>query len=149
MTPSPEAWAVETLAKRLAVAWWSAEGILNREPAAKSANWFCTENVEHVWEQLADTSRFTNQRAFFESMAALLLPSHAAALAAARAEGLGPALTNSMDNVLASKLGEIARAAMTGQRVGDSIDRGLILRRLLAEGGFELRAAARASELGP
>lgn len=48
-------------------------------------------------------------------------------------------LTSSMDNVLASRLGDIARTAMSPeQRVGDLIDRGLILQRLLEEGGFEL-----------
>lgn len=44
-----------------------------------------------------------------------------------------------MDNVHASKLGGIARAAGDpGLRVGDSIDRGLILARLLKDAGFGL-----------
>ena len=49
-------------------------------------------------------------------------------------------LTAAMDNVTASKLGAIAIAAGDPKRngVGDSIDRGLILRRLLEEGGFQL-----------
>ena len=47
-------------------------------------------------------------------------------------------LTPAMDNVLASRLGDIAiDAGNRGRRdVGDSIDRGLILRRLLEEQGF-------------
>jgi hypothetical protein len=49
-------------------------------------------------------------------------------------------LDSSMDNVLAWKLGEIAREAGNPDRrdVGDPIDRGLILRRLLEENGFLL-----------
>jgi hypothetical protein len=49
-------------------------------------------------------------------------------------------LTAAMDNVLASKLGKVAVAAGDPKRtdVGDSIDRGLILRRLLEEAGFGL-----------
>lgn len=49
-------------------------------------------------------------------------------------------LTAAMDNVLASKLGEIAAAAGDPKRtgIGDSIDRGLVLRRLLEEDGFGL-----------
>jgi len=49
-------------------------------------------------------------------------------------------LTCAMDNVLAWKLGKIAAAAGDPKRtdVGDSIDRGLILRRLLEEDGFAL-----------
>lgn len=44
-----------------------------------------------------------------------------------------------MDNVLASRLGDVARNAMSSdQKAGDSIDRGLILRRLLDEAGFKL-----------
>jgi hypothetical protein len=48
------------------------------------------------------------------------------------------ALTAAMDNVVASRLGEIARQAGNPNRsdVGDGIDRGLILLRLLNEGGF-------------
>jgi hypothetical protein len=46
-------------------------------------------------------------------------------------------LTAAMDNVLASRLGQIANEAGRPRPVvGDSIDRGLILRRLLEEGGF-------------
>jgi hypothetical protein len=47
-------------------------------------------------------------------------------------------LTELMDNVLAWRLGEIASDAGDPQRkgVGDLIDRGLILRRLLEEKGF-------------
>lgn len=47
-------------------------------------------------------------------------------------------LTAGMDNVTAWKLGEIARDAGNPARegVGDPIDRGLILRRLLGEKGF-------------
>lgn len=53
----------------------------------------------------------------------------------------GKPLTASMDNVLAWRLGEIAREAGSIERedVGDPIDRGLILRRLLEEKGFEIR----------
>jgi len=49
-------------------------------------------------------------------------------------------LTAAMDNVLASKLGNIAIEAGNPKHegVGDSIDRGLILRRLLEEAGFQL-----------
>lgn len=50
-------------------------------------------------------------------------------------------LTAAMDNTLAWKLGRICRqAASPEQSVGDPIDRGLILRRLLEEGGFGLVA---------
>lgn len=53
----------------------------------------------------------------------------------------GKPLTSMMDNVLASRLGQVAREAGNPQHpgVGDSIDRGLILRRLLEEKGFEVR----------
>lgn len=48
-------------------------------------------------------------------------------------------LNRFMDNVLAYKLGKICmEAASPQQKVGDYIDRGLILRRLLEEGGFQL-----------
>jgi len=49
-------------------------------------------------------------------------------------------LTAAMNNVLASKLGGIAREAGKHNPlgVGDSIDRGLILRRFLEEQGFYL-----------
>jgi len=49
-------------------------------------------------------------------------------------------LTMTMDNVLAWRLGEVAREAGNPKRtdVGDLIDRGLILRRLLEEKGFYL-----------
>jgi len=48
-------------------------------------------------------------------------------------------LTSAMDNVLASRLGGIARQAGADRLdVGDSIDRGLILRRLLEENDFYL-----------
>ena len=52
----------------------------------------------------------------------------------------GKPLTAAMDNVLASRLGVIAKEAGQPKRidVGDSIDRGLILRRLLDEAGFEI-----------
>lgn len=47
-------------------------------------------------------------------------------------------LDAAMDNALASHLGEIARDAGRSSRtdVGDTIDRGLILVRLLKERGF-------------
>lgn len=53
----------------------------------------------------------------------------------------GEILTSAMDNVLASRLGGVALNAGNPKRdgVGDSIDRGLILRRLLEEAGFEIR----------
>lgn len=46
-----------------------------------------------------------------------------------------------MDNVLAWRLGEVALACINYDptKIGDLIDRGLILRRLLDEAGFELR----------
>ena len=49
-------------------------------------------------------------------------------------------LDPNMDNVLAWRLGKIAREAGDPDRddVGDFIDRGLILRRLLEENGFSL-----------
>jgi hypothetical protein len=45
-----------------------------------------------------------------------------------------------IDNVTASKLGRIARDAGNPNRdgVGDDIDRGLILLRLLTDAGFEI-----------
>ena len=51
-------------------------------------------------------------------------------------------LTASMDNVLAWRLGEIAKRAGDPKRtdVGDPIDRGLILRKPLEDKGFEIRA---------
>jgi hypothetical protein len=49
----------------------------------------------------------------------------------------GP-LTSSMDNVLASILGKVALNAGNPNCSGDSIDRGLILRRLLEERGFTI-----------
>ena len=51
-------------------------------------------------------------------------------------------LDSNMDNILAWKLGEIALAVGSLDRVavGDLIDRGLILRRLLEENGFILIA---------
>lgn len=46
-----------------------------------------------------------------------------------------------MDNVFASRLGQVARETMDPkQKVGDSIDRGLILLRLLNEKGFDVIA---------
>jgi hypothetical protein len=49
-------------------------------------------------------------------------------------------LTSAMDNVLASRLGNIASEVGNPKHkgVGDSIDRGLILRRRLEEEGFYL-----------
>lgn len=48
-------------------------------------------------------------------------------------------LTSLMDNVIASRLGDIAiKAGGRRSDVGDSIDRGLILLRLLKEGGFNV-----------
>ena len=53
----------------------------------------------------------------------------------------GEPLTAAMANVLASRLGSVALEAGKPKHegVGDSIDRGLILRRLLEESGFEIR----------
>ena len=50
-------------------------------------------------------------------------------------------LTASCDNAIAWKLGQVAREAGNPARadVGDPIDRGLILLRLLKEAGFEVR----------
>lgn len=48
-------------------------------------------------------------------------------------------LTSLMDNVIASRLGDIAiNAGARRLDVGDSIDRGLILLRLLNEDGFDV-----------
>jgi hypothetical protein len=48
-------------------------------------------------------------------------------------------LNAAMDNVLAWKLGKVANEAMDPkQSVGDYIDRGLILLRLLNEAGFDV-----------
>lgn len=48
-----------------------------------------------------------------------------------------PPLTVSMDNLDAWRLGEVClQAASPDQKVGDYIDRGLILRRLLEEAGY-------------
>lgn len=54
---------------------------------------------------------------------------------------LDKALDAACDNVLAWKLGEVASRAGDPARkdVGDYIDRGLILLRLLREAGFEVR----------
>jgi len=56
-------------------------------------------------------------------------------------------LTEAMDNLLAGRLGRVALEAGDPQRkdVGDSIDRGLILRRLLEEKGFGVIVLDRAS----
>ncbi len=52
-------------------------------------------------------------------------------------------LTSAMDNLLAWRMGEICmKAASPDQKVGDPIDRGLILLRLLNESGFEVIADA-------
>jgi len=45
-------------------------------------------------------------------------------------------LTAAMDNVLAFRLGKVALAAGTAKAIGDYIDRGLLLRRLMEESGF-------------
>lgn len=49
-------------------------------------------------------------------------------------------LTSSMDNVLAYRLGNIARSPQLHDpiSIGDEIDRGLVLRKLLEEAGFGL-----------
>lgn len=48
-------------------------------------------------------------------------------------------LTALMDNVFAMQMGEAAKATMSpDQKAGDSIDRGLILLRLLNEKGFDV-----------
>lgn len=52
----------------------------------------------------------------------------------------GEPLTGVSDNVLVSRLGEIAMEACDPhQKAGDYIDRGLILLRLLKKQGFEVR----------
>ena len=52
----------------------------------------------------------------------------------------GKPLTSAMDNVLASRLGRITEESCNSkQKVGDLIDRGLILLRLLNNEGFEVR----------
>lgn len=52
----------------------------------------------------------------------------------------GKPLTSTMDNVLASRLGRVLRKAQANGNdgIGDSIDAGLILRRMLEEEGFEV-----------
>jgi len=50
-------------------------------------------------------------------------------------------LTAAMDNVLAWRLGEIVNNTMARTDVGDYIDRGLILLRLLNEAGFAVHYA--------
>lgn len=52
----------------------------------------------------------------------------------------GKPLTSTMDNVLASRLGRVLRRAQANGSagIGDSIDAGLILRRLLEEEGFSV-----------
>jgi hypothetical protein len=56
-------------------------------------------------------------------------------------------LTSLMDNVIASRLGDIAiNAGARRLDVGDSIDRGLILLRLLNEGGFKVIIAKDAAK---
>lgn len=60
-------------------------------------------------------------------------------------------LTAAMDNVLAYQLGLIARSPQLHDpiNIGDEIDRGLILRRLLEERGFGLvRLTQRAADVG-
>lgn len=59
-------------------------------------------------------------------------------------------LTPAMDNVLASTLGQIALDVGRPGRddVGDSIDRGLILRRILSEHGFKLIFVGKESKVG-
>ena len=49
-------------------------------------------------------------------------------------------LTDAMDNVLAYRLGMIARSPQLHDpiNIGDEIDRGLVLRRLLEQAGFGL-----------
>ena len=56
----------------------------------------------------------------------------------------GKPLTACMDNVLASRLGSVFKAVQSNGRdgVGDSIDAGLILRRLLEEEGFSVTEKA-------
>lgn len=51
----------------------------------------------------------------------------------------GQPLTCSMDNVLASKLGTVAyQIKRTESLGGDSIDAGLLLRKLIEEAGFQI-----------
>ena len=56
-------------------------------------------------------------------------------------------LTSAMDNVLAHRLGIIARSPQLHDpiNIGDEIDRGLILRRLLEQSGFGLVKLEKAS----
>jgi hypothetical protein len=56
----------------------------------------------------------------------------------------GNALTPAMDNLLAWRLGEVClEAASSSQKVGDHIDRGLIMLRLLDRAGFEVHLKSR------
>lgn len=48
-------------------------------------------------------------------------------------------LDKNMDNTVAARLGDVSREASRLSVNVDSIDRGLILSRLLSESGFELR----------
>lgn len=80
MTGQDAAGRAEELAKRLAVAWWSAEGVTKGHPEANNALWFATENVEMWWQKA------TEQRPFFLAMATVLLPVLDARTATALAE---------------------------------------------------------------
>ena len=61
---------------------------------------------------------------------------------------MGKPLTAAMDNLLAYRLGKIAReAGGTRTDVGDDIDRGLILHHLLDEAGFVLSEKEGSSRL--
>lgn len=51
----------------------------------------------------------------------------------------GRILTSAADNVLVSRLGSVCMETAKRTDVGDSIDRGLILLKLLEEAGFEVR----------
>lgn len=68
--------AVVALAKRLAVAWLSAEGIVNGDPKVKSVVWFATEHIEAAWAKLIELEDrgWSNNHRFFLALAELLAP---------------------------------------------------------------------------
>lgn len=90
------------------------------------------DTKQHVFEQL--------DRAFPEAAEIRIRAAAARATVIGTPLIVGTPLDATMSNDLAYQLGEIARVVggLRSPEVGDSIDRGLILRRELAEAGFDL-----------